>query len=195
MCIYKQKLIYFLIVFFFTACNEQYKGNVNCHLNDKTFVDSTMKVELDTSRYLGKTPMKSNISLYELYTRPKEKIGFGHWGGITSHFFIGDSSISIDWNANCFITFKSTFSQNKIVLYWSVEYIDGAPCEEYFKLFQKVKAKSPKKNEKFAEMSLLNDTTILITYRHKEWVHKINHTEPCCPEFLFPDTLQYYESW
>ncbi|MDD3280735.1 MAG: hypothetical protein PHC83_04105 [Bacteroidales bacterium] len=195
MWIYKQKLIYFLIVFFFTACNKQYKGNVIYHLNDKTYIDSIMKVELDTSRYLGKTPMKSNISLYELYSRPIDETGFGHWGGITSHLFIGDSSVSIDWNANCYITFKSTFLKDKIVLYWSFEYIDGAPCEEYLKLFQKVKAKSPRKNEKFAEISLLNDTTILITYQHKEWVHKINYSELCCPEFLFPDTLHYYQTW
>lgn len=196
MSIYKKSLIVFLVVFSFIACNKQYKGNLNNYLNDNT-VDTTIMIEIDTSNneYLGETPMTSSITLYELYTRSIDKTGFGHWGGITSNFDIGDSSISVSWNANCLITFKSTFLKNKIVLYWNIEKIDGAPCEEYLNLFQNIKAKSPTKNEAFAELSLLNDTTILIKYKYKEWVHKINYIEVSSPEFLFPDTLRYYKSW
>ncbi|MCL2597163.1 MAG: hypothetical protein FWD66_05800 [Paludibacter sp.] len=193
MWIYKRNISRFLIVFLLmTACNKQQKKNTNEYSNDNTVVDSSMIITINTLDIdTNKHAANHNITLYELYSNPIKKDDLSHWGTIVSYFIIGNNKISIDWNANCEIIFKSTFLKDKIVLYWNIEYIDGAPCEGYFNLFKSIKSEKPAKNEKFAEMSLLNDTTILVKYEHKKWIHKINYNSDC----LFPDTLRYYKSW
>ena len=188
---YKKNIGFFLLIFLLmVTCNRQQRKNINESINEGSIANSSMIIESDTSKCF----VHNNVTLYELYSNPINENDLGNWGTIVSYFIIGSNTIHIHWNANCGVTFKSTFLNDKIILYWNMEEVEGAPCEGYFNLFQSIKARKPNKNEKFAEMSLLNDTTILVTYKHKEWIHKINYGEPYS-DCLFPDTLRYYKSW
>ena len=154
--------IIFLLTLIFGCTQRKPTPKISTKLKEITFVDS-----LNYSKKINK-----NTGILRINQLNNDSLKYFWHGGTLITFYFTKNKANYAFSVSDGGQFRAEFLETKIILYWCYDSIIGYN-KEFVKKYHNV-ISSPKDGDSFAELFLINDSTLKANYHFNDWIKAIN---------------------
>lgn len=176
------KILYLLIAGILFSCSDTSTASKK-QLNDSSY-SNLVSNRTDTITTKEKaTKEKGMVKINNLRALSNDSCSIGFYGGGLFHLCFKRNAVNFFFNPQCMYSYSTQERNDTLYFKWS--YVSDCNQDMGLKKTFDVK-KVPIENRPFGYFTLLNDTSLKVTYYYKEWVKKINESSN---DVMFPEII------